>query len=184
MKTQDIFERLLKGEIIPADDAQAFKMREASFATKALLLKMNNSSNPSEIRKLLSEITGDVSKNTDKKICNYITKYMSSLLNNRLGTNLLETEHKFINNSETTDFKKGQMIVNEVSADTYKFVVYIENVDGNVKILTKDSASGGIIESQAHRSTLKHYSKHEQITQNMKDGMTFNETDLLEIYAC
>lgn len=139
---------------------------------------------PDDVRKLLSEITGDVTKNTDKKICNYITKYMSSLLNNRLGTNLLETEHKFINNSETTDFKKGQMIVNEVSADTYKFVVYIENVDGNVKILTKDSASGGIIESQAHRSTLKHYSKHEQITQNMKDGMTFNETDLLEIYAC
>ncbi len=32
-------------------------MREASFATKALLLKMNNTSNPSEIRQLLSEIT-------------------------------------------------------------------------------------------------------------------------------
>ena len=57
METQDIFERLRNGEIIISDDAQAYKMREASFATKALLLKMNNTSNPSEIRQLLSEIT-------------------------------------------------------------------------------------------------------------------------------
>jgi acetyltransferase-like isoleucine patch superfamily enzyme len=57
METQDIFERLRNGETILSDDAQAFKMREASFATKALLLKMNNTSNPSEIRQLLSEIT-------------------------------------------------------------------------------------------------------------------------------
>ena len=57
METQDIFERLRNGETIISDDSQAYKMREASFATKALLLKMNNTSNPSEIRQLLSEIT-------------------------------------------------------------------------------------------------------------------------------
>ncbi|MES2778226.1 MAG: sugar O-acetyltransferase [Bacteroidota bacterium] len=57
METQNIFERLRNGETIISDDAQAYKMREASFATKALLLKMNNTSNPSEIRQLLSEIT-------------------------------------------------------------------------------------------------------------------------------
>lgn len=56
METQDIFERLRNGELIISDDAQAFKMRE-SYATKALLLKMNNASNPSEIRELLSKIT-------------------------------------------------------------------------------------------------------------------------------
>jgi len=57
METQDIFERLRNGETIISGDAEAFKMREASFATKALLLKMNNTSNPGEIRALLSEIT-------------------------------------------------------------------------------------------------------------------------------
>ena len=57
METQDIFERLRNGETINSDDAQAYKMREASFATKALLLKMNNTSSPGEIRQLLSEIT-------------------------------------------------------------------------------------------------------------------------------
>jgi acetyltransferase-like isoleucine patch superfamily enzyme len=57
METQDIFERLRNGETISSDDAQAYKMREASFATKALLLKMNNTTNPDEIRRLLSQIT-------------------------------------------------------------------------------------------------------------------------------
>ena len=57
MKTTDIFERLRIGETISPNDIQAYKMREASFATKALLLKMNNTANPNEIRQLLSEIT-------------------------------------------------------------------------------------------------------------------------------
>ncbi|NMR33172.1 sugar O-acetyltransferase [Chryseobacterium aquaticum] len=57
MQVKDIFERLRNGEAISSNDAEAYKMRDASFATKALLLKMNNSSNPNEIRELLSEIT-------------------------------------------------------------------------------------------------------------------------------
>lgn len=57
MKTEDIFDRLKKGETILPNDPEAYKMREASYATKALLLKMNSTSNPSEIRECLSEIT-------------------------------------------------------------------------------------------------------------------------------
>ena len=57
METIDIFERLRNGETISPNDPQAYQMREASFATKKLLLQMNNSSNPEEIRHLLSQIT-------------------------------------------------------------------------------------------------------------------------------
>ncbi|RYZ24384.1 MAG: sugar O-acetyltransferase [Chitinophagaceae bacterium] len=57
MQTTDIFEKLRNGEIISSGDAEAYKMRAASFATKALLLKMNSTANPDEIRQLLSEIT-------------------------------------------------------------------------------------------------------------------------------
>lgn len=57
MQTIAIFEKLRNGETISSNDTQAYKMREASFATKALLLKMNNTANPIEIRQLLSEIT-------------------------------------------------------------------------------------------------------------------------------
>lgn len=57
MKTTTIFERLKNGEIISTTDKEAYKMREASFATKKVLVEMNNSSDPSEIRYFLSQIT-------------------------------------------------------------------------------------------------------------------------------
>ena len=60
MNKSDIFERLKNGEIIPANDPEGYKMREASYNTKALLTLMNNSSDPAEIRSLLSRITGSV----------------------------------------------------------------------------------------------------------------------------
>ena len=59
-KTTDIFERWRKGETIPAGDPAAYKLREASYATKELLVRMNNSSDPTEIRDLLGQITGSV----------------------------------------------------------------------------------------------------------------------------
>jgi len=58
MDTPDIFERLKVGETIPPYDPQAHKMREASFDTKKLLVRMNNATDPREIRDLLGQITG------------------------------------------------------------------------------------------------------------------------------
>ena len=55
---KDIFEQLREGKTISSNDPEAYKLREASFATKKLLLQMNNSFEPSEIRDLLSQITG------------------------------------------------------------------------------------------------------------------------------
>ncbi|WP_373512313.1 sugar O-acetyltransferase [Persicitalea sp.] len=57
MDIPDIFERLRKGETIPPNDPQAYKMREASYNTKKLLVRMNNAADPKEIRGLLSQIT-------------------------------------------------------------------------------------------------------------------------------
>ncbi|MFD1604436.1 DapH/DapD/GlmU-related protein [Flavobacterium artemisiae] len=56
--TEDVFSRLLKGEIITPQDPEAHRLREAAYVTKELLLKMNNSSDPLEIRSILSQITG------------------------------------------------------------------------------------------------------------------------------
>ncbi len=58
MQTKDIFERLTDGEIIAPNDPEAFRMLEASFATKKLLLQMNNATEPEEVRNFLSQITG------------------------------------------------------------------------------------------------------------------------------
>ncbi len=43
---KDIFERLRNGETILPNDPEAFKLQDASFATKKLLVQINNSSNP------------------------------------------------------------------------------------------------------------------------------------------
>jgi acetyltransferase-like isoleucine patch superfamily enzyme len=56
--TKDIFELLRDGETISPENPEAYKLREASFATKELLVRLNNSSHPSQIRDLLSQITG------------------------------------------------------------------------------------------------------------------------------
>jgi len=53
----DIFERLRNGETISANNPQAYKLREASYCTKKLLVQINNSADPEEIRNLLSQIT-------------------------------------------------------------------------------------------------------------------------------
>jgi acetyltransferase-like isoleucine patch superfamily enzyme len=58
IKTVDIFERLRSGETIPPNDPEAYKMIEASFATKKLLIRMNSTDDANEIRSLLSQITG------------------------------------------------------------------------------------------------------------------------------
>ena len=58
MQKTNIFERLKNGETISANDNQAYRMIEASFITKKLLVQMNNSADPAEIRNLLSQITG------------------------------------------------------------------------------------------------------------------------------
>ena len=57
IKRTDIFERLRNGETILPNDPEAYKMIEASFATKKLLVRMNSTSDQNEVRNLLSQIT-------------------------------------------------------------------------------------------------------------------------------
>jgi len=85
METQDIFERLQNGETISSTDAQAYKMREASFATKALLLQMNNTANPGEIRKLLSEIT---STEIDESVTIFTPLHINYGKHTKIGKNV------------------------------------------------------------------------------------------------
>ena len=54
----NIFERLRRGETIPVGDPESSKSIAACYATKELLVRMNNSSDPAEIRNLLGQITG------------------------------------------------------------------------------------------------------------------------------
>jgi acetyltransferase-like isoleucine patch superfamily enzyme len=79
-----IFDRLRNGEIISATDKDAYKMREASFATKKLLMEMNNSSDPNEIINFLSQITAT---EIDESVTVFTPLYINYGKNTKIGNN-------------------------------------------------------------------------------------------------
>jgi acetyltransferase-like isoleucine patch superfamily enzyme len=82
---KDIFERLRSGETILPNDPEAFQLREASFATKKLLVPLNNSSDPAEIRELLSQITGS---EIDESVAVFTPLYINYGKNTKIGKNV------------------------------------------------------------------------------------------------
>ncbi len=54
----DIFARLRNGETISSDDPESHKLLDVAFATRKLLLQLNQSAEREEIRAVLSQITG------------------------------------------------------------------------------------------------------------------------------
>ena len=82
---RDIFERLRNAEAIQAGDPEAYKLREASFATKKLLVQLNNSSDPAEIRDLLCQITGT---EIDESVAVFTPLYINYGKNTKIGKNV------------------------------------------------------------------------------------------------
>jgi acetyltransferase-like isoleucine patch superfamily enzyme len=83
--TKDIFERLLDGEPILPNHPEAFKMRDASYATKKLLVQMNNADDPAEIRNLLSQITGS---DIDESVAVFTPLYINYGKHTKIGKNV------------------------------------------------------------------------------------------------
>lgn len=81
----DIFQRLRNGETISSDDPQAYKMREASYITKVHLVQMNSSTDPTEIRRLLSQITDSV---IDESVTIFTPLYINYGKNIKIGKNV------------------------------------------------------------------------------------------------
>ena len=54
----DIFQRLLNGEAVPFNDPDYFRISNACNETRKLLVQLNASSDPEEIRNLICRITG------------------------------------------------------------------------------------------------------------------------------
>src|SRR3954462_1232982 len=82
---KDIFEQLRDGETIASNDPEAYKLREASFATKKLLVQLNNSSDAAEIRDLLSQITGS---EIDESVAVFTPLYINYGKHTKIGKNV------------------------------------------------------------------------------------------------
>lgn len=85
MQTTDIFERLRNGETILPTDPEAYKMREASYNTKKLLVQMNSTAEPNEVRSLLSQITGT---EIDESVAVFTPLYLNYGKNIKIGKNV------------------------------------------------------------------------------------------------
>jgi len=85
MNTEDIFERLRNGEIISPNDPEAYRMREESFVTKKLLVQMNNTPDPDEIRNLLSQITNS---EIDQSVVVFTPLYINYGKHTKIGKNV------------------------------------------------------------------------------------------------
>jgi len=141
---------------------------------------------PSEkIVRLLSSITKKIQMSNKKDISYYIENYLTMFLNNRVGTYLKETETKNVRSDDFTEFKQGQMVVQQVQHRTYKFVIFCRSVDGMAEILTKlDPTDETIIKSAVPKSSLVNYNIYEPILQKFKPNRAnLNEDDMMEIYT-
>ena len=84
-QNENIFERLRNGEAISSTDPENFKLWEASFATKKLLVQLNTSCEPTEITDLLSQITGS---NIDESVAVFTPLYINYGKNTKIGKNV------------------------------------------------------------------------------------------------
>ena len=119
---------------------------------------------------------------------------MNKFMNNRIGTYLKEQEIIHIRHDDLKDFKKGQMLVYEESAGTYRFVLFLDVTAGVATVLTKKNTSQNdpqyvdkenemIIQAKVNITTLSNYSLTEPIVQNFKPTESnLNEDNILETY--
>jgi hypothetical protein len=132
---------------------------------------------PDEIRKLMSDIINEASRDKDKNIEKYIITYMREFIHNRVGTYLKKVEVPNVRENDTKRFEKGDIVVYKIDNDTYKFVMYLTAKNGDHLILTKDKHDQkNYGEELVDSKTLVNYVRTENIAQNFKP----NEEDLSE----
>lgn len=123
-------------------------------------------------------------------INDYLVKYMTMFMNNRVGTLLKEDEISNIQKDNRQGFRPGQIVVYEYKNNTYKFVIYLGKNDNLANILTCEEKTSfhdnkvKIISSTATIDMLYNYSVYEPITQNFKPNESnFSNENLMEIYT-
>jgi len=85
MRVLDIFDRLRNGETMLPNDPERYKLHEASYKTKELLIQINNSADPKEIRATLSLITDS---EIDESVAVFTPLYLNYGKNLKIGKNV------------------------------------------------------------------------------------------------
>ena len=143
----------------------------------------NNVTRPPEsVMKLIESMMVDPETNLGK----VLFKYFRSLMNNRTGT-LLRKDNEVPNIREITgSFKKGEMAVEVVEEEVYRWCIISEiKNDGVVEIVTRsDPNTDDFITVDVRVETLRQYAPNEKIEQNLTSpDVNFSEEQLLETYV-
>lgn len=85
MEANAIFQRLLKGEAVPFNDPDYFKIGNACDETRKLLIRLNNELDSDEITKLLSKITASEIDTTTRVLPPFQINYGK---NTKIGKNV------------------------------------------------------------------------------------------------
>ena len=134
---------------------------------------------PEDILKLIESMTVDSEVNIEK----VMSKYFRNLMNNRIGT-LLRKDTEVPNIRSSNNFKKGDMAVQIVEEDLFKWVM-VQSIkpNGIVEVITRETPdSSDFIDQDVRIETLRQYSQSEKIEQNSNADVNFSESELLETY--
>ena len=141
------------------------------------LRKRKGQSPDSSIINLLTKIFND----EEIKIRDYLDKYFSDYLNNRVGTILTREEKDNLASFPDTSFEEGELVAYQERFGDYRWALFIEDVPGvfNRKKIRLSYNSNPI---EVFPNSLWKYPEYEQIKQTIKDGVSFDSEYTLETY--
>lgn len=119
---------------------------------------------PEEVMRLMASIKSDADsdKTSNKFISEYIRRYMTMFLHNRVGTLLAGTEIENVKNGATKEFRDGELVVMPDSAGKERFVIHVRTDSEKrvARIITRDRLDdrANIIEKDVPESSLIKYS--------------------------
>jgi hypothetical protein len=139
---------------------------------------------PSDIIEIMGKIFSEAKTDRTMNIEHYIIKYMNRFINNRVGTNLKDTEITNVRKNNKKVFSKGDILVIETKNNTRQFVLFLESRDGKSTIITKNNKEQKDFNMiDVNTFSLIDYNRDESIQQIYKPNEE-NLTDegLLETY--
>lgn len=143
---------------------------------------------PEDIIRLMTNIRNMADSKQTYNIADYIRKFMTMFLNNRVGGPLTDGEIHNVKDGAIKNFRAGQIAVMTNNVGVHTFVIIVEKKKENDEylIITKDKLDqnkSNIIEKEVPSSSLSEYSIVETIRQNFKiNESNLNEESLLETY--
>lgn len=140
---------------------------------------------PLQIMNFLEKLTADISEiNIGKVIFNNYGQYM----NNRIGTYLKkDTEVPNIRDGLPKGFKSGEMVIEVLEDQLFKWALFVKNVegvDGMIEIYTRSTPdSKDFVTKEIRLENIKQYSAAEKVEQTYNvDKHKLSEEELLETY--